>query len=242
MSRFVTTPCRASLTTLLLAAAVLGALVVPLHRREGVGIRSDMIEERVRLLPPPVALRVGSLGFRGMAADVVWLLTVQYIGGHFITDRQFPHLKRLLDTVVDLDPHFVDAYTLGALFLNYAGGHTHAALDLLERGYRANPNRWECPHDIARTYYLELKDYSRALEWFKIVDQIPERPHYGPRFIARLYAATGHRETALELWRAARASATSDWVREIADGEIAKLERAAHDAENATRRPPAAAK
>ena len=46
-----------------------------------------------------------------------------------------------------------------------------------------------------------------------------------PRFIARLYAATGHRETALELWQAMRDTATSDWVREIADREIAKLER-----------------
>jgi hypothetical protein len=233
MLLFIAAPYRASLVALLLAAAVLGGLVVPLHRWEGVGGRSDIVEERVRLLLPPVALRVGSLGFRGMAAD---------IGGHFITDRQFPYLQRLADTVVDLDPHFVDAYTLGALFLNYAGGHTQAALDLLERGYRANPNRWECPHDIARTYYLELKDYPKALAWFEITDRIPGRPHYVPRFIARLYAATGHQETALELWRAMRESATSDWVREIADREIAKLERAERDAENAKRRSPATTK
>jgi len=45
-----------------------------------------------------------------------------------------------------------------------------------------------------------------------------------PRFVARLYAATGQRETALELWRAMRETATSDWVREIAEREIAKLE------------------
>jgi hypothetical protein len=47
-----------------------------------------------------------------------------------------------------------------------------------------------------------------------------------PRFIPRLYAATDHRETALELWRAMRDSATTDWVREIAEREIAKLEQA----------------
>jgi tetratricopeptide (TPR) repeat protein len=208
-----------------LAGAVLVGVVVPLHRHQAVATKLDLVEERVWLLPPAGALRVASLGFHAMAADAVWLLTVQYIGGHLIGDQQFPHLRRLVETVVDLDPHFVDAYTLGALFLNYSGARVQTALDLLERGYRANPNRWELPHDIARTYYLELKDYSKALEWFKITDQIPGRPHYVPRFIARLYAATGHRETALELWQAMRDSATSDWVRDIADREIAKLER-----------------
>ncbi len=206
-----------------MAGAVLVGAVVPLHRHQAVATKFDLVEERVWLLPPPGALRLASLGFHAMAADAVWLLTVQYIGGHLIGDKQFPHLRRLVETVVDLDPHFVEAYTLGALFLNYSGARVQTALDLLERGHRANPNRWELPHDIARTYYLELKDYAKALEWFKITDQIPGRPHYVPRFIARLYAATGHRETALELWQAMRDSATSDWVRDIADREIAKL-------------------
>lgn len=208
-----------------LAGAVLVGVVVPLHRHNAVATKFDLVEERVWLLPPAGALRVASLGFRSMAADAVWLLTVQYIGGHFMTDSRFPHLRRLVDTVVDLDPHFVEAYTLGALFLNYSGAHVQDSLNLLQRGYRANPNQWELPHDIARIYYLDLKDYAKALEWFKITDQIPGRPHYVPRFIARLYGATGHRQTALELWQAMRDSAASDWVRDIADREIAKLER-----------------
>jgi tetratricopeptide (TPR) repeat protein len=207
-----------------LAFAILIGLVIPLHRPSDA--RIDLVEERVWLLPPAGALRVASLGFHAAVADVVWLLTVQYIGGHFVTDRQFPHLRRLVETVVDLDPHFVEAYTLGALFLNYSGGNVHAALDLLERGHRANPGRWEPAHDLARTYYLDLKDYPKALEWFKVTERIPGRPHYVPRFIARLYAATDQRETALELWEAMRKSAANDWVREIADREIAKLKGA----------------
>ncbi len=207
-----------------LTAVVLVGLVIPLHRQQAVATKFDLVEERVWLLPPAGALRVASLGFHGMAADVVWLLTIQYIGGHFITDRQLPHLRRLVETVVGLDPHFVEAYTLGALFLNYSGVRVQVALELLERGHRVNPNRWELPHDIARTYYLELQDYPKALEWFQVADRIPGRPHYVPRFIARLYAATGRRETALELWEAMRDSATSDWVRDIAEREIAKLE------------------
>jgi hypothetical protein len=207
-----------------LALAVLAGAVVPLHRLALAGAITG-IEERVMFLPPPAALRVASLGFHGTMADLLWLLTIQYIGGHIFTDRRLPELFRMVDSVVTLDPHFVEAYTLGALFMNYSGRNVRGAISLLERGVRANPSRWEPAHDLARTYYLDLKDYPQALHWFQVTDRLPGRPHYVPRFIARLYAATGERETALELWRGMRDSATSDWVREIAEREIAKLER-----------------
>ena len=187
------------------------------------------VAERALFLPPPEALRVASLGFNNVAADAIWLLTIQYIGGHIFTERNLPELFRLIDTVVTLDPHFVEAYTLGALFMNYSGGNVRGAIALLERGARANPTRWEPAHDLARTYYLDLKDYPRALHWFEITNRLSGRPHYVPRFIARLYARTGERETALEWWQTIRDSATSDWVQQIAEQEIAKLERAAQD-------------
>lgn len=217
-------PSRIPWLALALALTLLFGAVVPLQRQAPT-LGGAGLEDRVLLLPPPGALRVASLGFHGTAADAVWLLTIQYIGGHLASDRRFPELRRLVETVVALDPHFVDAYTLGALFLSYSARDITGAIALLERGVRANPTRWEIPHDLARTYYLDLKDSRQALHWFEVTNRLPGRPHYVPRFIARLYAATGERETALELWRAMRDSATSDWVREISEREIAKLER-----------------
>jgi tetratricopeptide (TPR) repeat protein len=225
IARPVLQPARISTIALLLAGVVLFGAVAPLHwaTLSGAGLG---VAERALFLPPPEALRVASLGFNNVAADVIWLLTIQYIGAHIFTDAKLPELFQMVDTVVTLDPHFVEAYTLGALFMNYSGGNVRGAIALLERGARANPTRWEPAHDLARTYYLDLKDYRQALHWFEVTDRLPGRPHYVPRFIARLYAATGHRETALELWRAMRDFATTDWVREIAEREIAKLEQA----------------
>ncbi len=224
MSRPLLHPSRIPWLALALAIGLLFGAVIPLQRRAP-ALGGAGLEDRVLLLPPPAALRVASLGFHATMADAVWLLTIQYIGGHLTSDRRFPELKRLVETVVALDPHFVDAYTLGALFLSYSARDIAGAISLLERGVRANPTRWEIPHDLARTYYLDLKDYRQALHWFEVTDRLAGRPHYVPRFIARLYAATGERETALELWRAMRDSATSDWIREISEREIAKLER-----------------
>ncbi len=224
MSRPLLHPSRIPWLALALAFGLLFGAVIPLQRRAP-ALGGAGLEERVLVLPPPAALRVASLGFHGAVADAVWLLTIQYIGGHLTSDRRYPELKRLVETVVALDPHLVDAYTLGALFLSYSARDIAGAIALLEQGVRANPTRWEIPHALARTYYLDLKEYRQALHWFEVTDRLPGRPHYVPRFIARLYAATGERETALELWRAMRDTATSDWVREISEREIAKLER-----------------
>ena len=217
-------PARVSACCVTLALLLLVGAVIPLHRQTASPVGSA-VEDRVLLLPPPAALRAASLGYRGMMADLVWLLTIQYLGGHLTTDRRVPELRRLVDTVVELDPHFIEAYTLGALFLGYTADDLAGAIALLERGVPHNPARWELPHDLARAYYLDLKDYPKALHWFQVTDRMPGRPPYVPRLIARLHAATGQLETALELWEALRESATSDWAREIADREIAKLKR-----------------
>ncbi|MEI8190331.1 MAG: hypothetical protein WCI75_11500, partial [candidate division NC10 bacterium] len=173
--------------------------------------------------PRAEILRPALLGFTGLAADLTWIRTVQYFGGRMEHRERFPQLYQLVDMVTSLDPHFLDAYVYGGLFLTIVGQYPNA-IAVYEKGIAANPFAWQIPHDLGRLYFLELHDYVKALHWWEITNRLPGRPHYVPRFIARLYAATGHRETALELWRAMRDSATTDWAREIAEREIAKLE------------------
>jgi len=173
--------------------------------------------------PRPEILRPALLGFTGLAADLTWIRTVQYFGGRVERQERFPQLYQLVDMTTSLDPHFVDAYVYGGLFLTIVGQRPNA-IAIYEKGVAANPSAYQIPHDLGRLYFLELHDYVKALHWWEITNRLPGRPHYVPRFIARLYAMTGHRETALELWRALRDSATIDWAREIAEREIAKLE------------------
>jgi tetratricopeptide (TPR) repeat protein len=173
--------------------------------------------------PRAEILRPALLGFTGLAADLTWIRTVQYFGGRVEHRERFPQLYQLVEMTTSLDSHFLDAYLYGGLFLVIAKQYPNA-IAIYEKGFAANPTAWEIPHDLGRLYFLELHDDVKALHWWEITNRLPGRRHYVPRFIARLYAATGHRETALELWRALRDSATIDWAREIAEREIAKLE------------------
>jgi tetratricopeptide (TPR) repeat protein len=167
-----------------------------LERRPG----SAGAEEEVRYLPPPAVARRLAFGYDRLAADLAWISTVQYFGRHLERDQEYPHLRDLVEFTVGIDPHFVEAYQYGALFL-WVAGNTGATIALLEEGYRQNPGRWELPHDLGRVFFLQFSDPAQALRWWMIARDIPGAPAYLPRFIARLEAKVGNLETALELWQ-----------------------------------------
>jgi tetratricopeptide (TPR) repeat protein len=215
---------RTQAMALALALLALGGAFLTARWLEGRALdRAERLEPI--FFPRVEILRPALLGFTGLAADLTWIRTVQYFGGRVEHRENFPQLYQLVDLVTSLDPHFVDAYVYGGLFLTIVGQYPNA-ITIYEKGVAANPSAWQIPHDLGRLYFLELHDYVKALHWWEITNRLPGRPHYLPRFIARLYAATGHRQTALELWRALRDSASMDWAREIAEREIAKLEHA----------------
>lgn len=178
-------------------------------------------------LPEARLLKPMLLGFHGVAADLLWIQIVQYVGTHFETDMKFPQLAKALDLATSLDPHFLEPYRFGALYLLYLLRQPEAAVALLERGAAANPERWELPHDLGRYYYLEARDDSQALRWWERAARLPGRPDYLPRFVARLYARAGRAETALELWLELYRTAQNEYMRSLALREIEQL-KAAH--------------
>jgi tetratricopeptide (TPR) repeat protein len=191
------------------------------------GIRLDRLHgEQTAVAPiffPRVEiLRPALLGFQSLAADFWWLRTIQYFGDRVEREERFPQLYQLVDMTVSLDPKFRDAYLYGGLFLVVAKQYPQA-IQIYRKGIAAHPGDPELPHDLGRLYFLELKDNGQALHWWEIANRLPGRPHYLPRFIARLYAKTGHLETALELWKSMRDTTTNEWVRKTAAAEIEKI-------------------
>ena len=207
---------------MLLVVSLLGsiALAASLDRR---GARATMGEEWL-FLPDAAQLKPLLLGFHGVAADLLWIQIVQYVGAHWQTDRKFSQLSKALELATSLDLHFLEPYRLGGVYLLYLSRQPEAAVSLLEKGAAANPGRWELPHDLGRYYYLEARDYARALRWWEHAVTLPGRPDYLPRFVARLYAKTGHEETAMELWLNLYRTAQNDHVRTLAREEIERLQ------------------
>lgn len=212
---------RTQAVALALAFLALAGAFLSARRLEGRAVdRAERLEPI--FFPRPEILRPALLGFTGPAADLTWIRTVQYFGGRMERRELFPQLYQLVDMTTSLDPHFLDAYVYGGLFLTIVKQFSNA-IAIFEKGIAANPTAWQIPHDLGRLYFLEFHDYNQALHYWEITDRLPGRPHYIPRFLIRLQAKTGHVETALELWQQMLERSDNADVREIARREIRKL-------------------
>jgi tetratricopeptide (TPR) repeat protein len=194
------------------------AIASDLDRRE---MRKNGEEDYYQI--PAEQLRPFLFGYDLITADLFWLETIQYLGRHLLSDQRFPYLYPRLVRVISMDPHFLDVYRLGALFLAHSAGRVDDAIHLLIRGAALHPDCWEPAHDLGTLYYLRKKDYPQALYWLERANRLPGRPDYVPRFVARLHASTGHKETAIEMWIGIYYQTNLSWVRDIARRELGKL-------------------
>lgn len=213
------------------ATALAGAILV-VHALDARGASRTF--EKPPYLPSATFLRYASLGYDAMAADLMWIRATQYFGeelerrreakeaGTFKeSDERYKFLYPLLERTVSLDPQFMDAYRFGGLLLTVVKRYDDA-IALYEKGYAANPDRWEMPHDLGRLYFLDLKDNEKALYWWKIANDLPGRPQYIPRFVPRLYAQTGQKEVAIQLWLELLDATDSEWFQDVIRKELKK--------------------
>lgn len=123
-------------------------------------------QEEIMHLPKPSVLRMLSLGYRGFAADLVWLRAISYYGDHFFTDRKYGWLEKYLDSVIALDPLFrtpyryagtVTMYNLRTITKEAVQRSTH----YLEQGYKRFPTDWEFPFAICSNYLFEMTRFAK---------------------------------------------------------------------------------
>jgi tetratricopeptide (TPR) repeat protein len=177
------------------------------------------------------AMRRISLSFSPLLADVYWVRAVQYYGGTRLAKseaRRYDLLYPLLDITTSLDPRFNIAYRFGSIFLaeKFPGGagRPDLAIALLEKGYRANPTRWQYLQDVGFVYYWWVSDYRQAGEWFHKAAGIPGAPWWLRSLAAVTLAQGGDRRSSRALWQSLRDSTDNDWVRNNASLRLAQLD------------------
>ncbi len=80
---------------ILLIASLLGSVLLA-ALLDSRGALAKAAEESF-YLPDARYLKPILLGFDGVAADLLWIRTVQYVGSHLETDKKFPQLAKALD-------------------------------------------------------------------------------------------------------------------------------------------------
>jgi tetratricopeptide (TPR) repeat protein len=161
--------------------------------------------QEVLYIRSPKALKVMSLGYTGLLADLYWTRAVQYFGyEQFKQSGDLHLLAPLLEIATQLDPKLFPAYEFGSNFLAprppNGAGEPERAIALAEYGIRNNPNNWKLHYGLGFTYYLELKDYAKAADAFRRGADVPGAHPFLRILAARMAQHAGEFETSRILW------------------------------------------
>lgn len=150
-------------------------------------------------------MKIMSLEYAPLVATVYWTRAVQYYGNKRLHhDLNLESLWPLLDVATSLDPNLIPPYRFGSTFLSEpqprGAGRPDLAIQLLERGIRANPDQWRLYQDLGYVYYFELKDYSKAADAFREGSKNPKAAIWMKVMAARIAEKGESRETSRFLW------------------------------------------
>lgn len=174
-------------------------------------------------------LKRASIGFDGLLADIYWVRIVLYFGEQFAAQRaagqafdvgKLPLLKPLLDIVIELDPQHLAAYRFGGFFLQ--GTDAAAAIELIERGLRANPGAWQLYQDLGFAYWQQGR-FREAADAYARGSRVPGAPAWMEPLAALMLFKGGDPATAREMFVRLCEANDDDFVRQICREQLQQL-------------------
>lgn len=174
-------------------------------------------------LPSGKFVEQASMGYRELAADMVWFQAVQYYGGYAKSEHDLAYFAGLIGIVNQLDPHFIFPYIFGAVVMAQDLGDLDRGIHVLRRGMEQNPRSWEIPFEIGFLYYTVSRDAASAAKYFDLASRLPGGAKLSARFAAFVYSKAGHTETSIRMWEEIAQNAEQPYMREMAKRYIAKL-------------------
>lgn len=212
---------------ILLLVATLGTQVRVQQLRS-----SSRVRDYIYLVPDLRALKVMSLGFRSLVADILWLRAIQYFGGWYSQMKKQPQgFIHLINAVVYLDPRFVQAYSFGAFCIAEGLENYDAAVDLLVRGAESNsdqPQAWRLMFDAGFIRFYNQQMNEEAKELILRASEMPGADEFTKRTAAYIDSVSGRRDIARERYQHMYDTAETDLIRELAERHLIRIERDEH--------------
>jgi hypothetical protein len=182
----------------LISASMMGALIA-LQVSLTPWQQAEKKFEQLMYLPNGEYLKIASLGYRELIADLLWLQAIQVMGDKKVSDENGRWLYRALDTITTLDPKFVRAYEAGGLALTTLVVLPQESNRLMEKGMVHNPTEWKLPFLIGINYYYELYDDAKAAEYISQASRLPGAPSTVATLAANLFVSAHSPQQAVDL-------------------------------------------
>ncbi|HTH52110.1 MAG TPA: hypothetical protein VL501_09265 [Pyrinomonadaceae bacterium] len=164
-------------------------------------------------------IRGYALGTESLLADWYYMRSLQYVGDKLINSRSdfiniedlrdlnprllYPYLKN----ATDLDPHFIAAYSYGAVVLPAID--TQKAIELTESGIANNPTEWRLYQHLAYIYWHD-KNYEKAAEYYQRGSEIKNAAPFMKMMAAMMRSQGGSRDTARQIFNQMLADNSGD--------------------------------
>ncbi|MDB4959678.1 MAG: hypothetical protein JWO36_7247 [Myxococcales bacterium] len=187
--------------------------------------------------PSPAAAPFLSLGYRELAADLVWVRLSGYFGGSNTTARG---LSALVDALIAFDPKLHRGYEYGARATTMAthdvdqSTYLHA-ISVLERGMAEFPDDWRLPYLAGQIYTQDLvtQDASQRRAWdergtllIESAIRKPGAPAAAAEWAAVMRTKLGQHEHAVQGLREMLLVTNDEQARKALIERLAKLEGA----------------
>jgi hypothetical protein len=184
---------------LIFAAAVLTGLIIfeqaSLLKLTGTSWK----KESMTYFPGDERIKPAFLGFETTVAHYLWIRTIIYFGGHYVTDSDYRWLINMIDIITKLDPYFYPAYEFAGLMVPDVCKNPDAARVILQRGltYLGN-TKWNIPFYLGMLYYEHYNDKETAARYISLASKVPSDQSVKLAGIAAsFYNQAGKRDMAL---------------------------------------------
>lgn len=211
------------LLALLLLTGFVG--VWQLQRRIDAQQKATRVEMDELSIGSPNVVKRMSLEYAPLAAAIYWTRAVQYYGDkHRLHKTGLDLLWPLLDIATTLDPHLLVAYSFGSIFLSEkspgGAGRPDLAVQLLERGIKANPDEWRLYQYLGNVYYFDTQDYPKASAAFEEGSKNPKAYIWMKVMAAKIAAEGESPETSYFLWQQVYQTATDPLIKQNAEEHL----------------------
>jgi len=164
-------------------------------------------------------LRGYVLGTESLIADWYYMRSLQYVGQKMLDAKSdtlnIEDLRNLnarllypyLNNATDLDPHFIAAYSYGALVLPAID--QQKAVAIAEKGITNNPSEWRLYHYLGYIYW-HAGDYQKAAEAYGRGSEIAGAPTFMRIMAGAMRTQGGSRDTARKIFNQMLADNAAD--------------------------------
>jgi tetratricopeptide (TPR) repeat protein len=135
----------------------------------------------------PQLIKLASFGNGRLVSSLLWSHTLLFSDlTHYDDDKSFSWLYYRFNNISEIEPYFYENYHWGGMYLSVIKDDDLGAEVLLLKGLNKFPNDKNLSFYLGMQYMFELKNYKKALTYFKLAYKIGHPYKNIPNIIIKL--------------------------------------------------------